>query len=710
MEEVEFEVTTRTGQRRIWAFSASSPGTLRDGRRFVVGTAIDITERKKAEDLLRQSEERYRHLVYTLPAAVYTCDAEGTILLFNRAAVELWGREPETGVDKWCGSWRIFYPDGTPMPVDQCPMSEAIRTGRGIDGREIVIERPDGSRSSVMVYPHPVRDSSGAITGAVNMLVDITERKRSEESLRESRNAERTHRQELEALMQAAPAAMLIARDPDCDQITGNPTAYSMLRMSPGENMSKSAAVPTAASHFEVYCDGKLLPTEEMPIQKAARTGQPVENQELEWRFRDGTSTWVYGSTTPLFDDRSRVRGAVSTFVDITRLKRTEAALREAKAETEAASKAKDDFLATLSHELRTPLSPAILLASEWENNPTLPADARNAFAAIRKDIELEARLIDDLLDLTRVAHGKLRFTPEIADVHELLRETWVLLRPEAGEKQVKIRYELGAPVKWVKGDAVRLQQVFWNVIRNAVRFSPSGGMITIRTRGGERGRILIEIADRGTGIDKADHEKIFMPFSQGHRGTRAGALGLGLAISRSLVELHGGKIAVSSAGVGTGATFSIDLPVATEARSTIRTEEPVPSPVSSALRPRRILLVEDHTQTRNTLTKLLVRRGHEVVAAESARQAREIASTFEFDLVLSDLGLPDGSGHDLMADLRRLRPMCRGIALSGYGMESDIKRSRDAGFDIHLTKPIDVSTLESALRQAGNSHGIREF
>jgi CheY-like chemotaxis protein len=237
------------------------------------------------------------------------------------------------------------------------------------------------------------------------------------------------------------------------------------------------------------------------------------------------------------------------------------------------------------------------------------------------------------------------------------------------------------------------------NVFKNAVRFSPPQSTICFRTHSLANDRIAIEVADQGAGIEADDLERIFLPFDQGHRGHRAGGLGLGLAISRRLVELHGGRITVVSEGPGCGATFTIELPL-TASRPTASTQPAAPLKEVPAIS-RRILLVEDHTQTRNTLARLLTSRGHDVATAESLGQARSVARSFDFDLVLSDLGLPDGNGHELMAELRQLRPTCQGIALSGYGTDSDIQRSRKAGFDLHLTKPVEIGALEDALRQA---------
>jgi CheY-like chemotaxis protein len=303
------------------------------------------------------------------------------------------------------------------------------------------------------------------------------ELRRREETLDESRNAERRRREELEALMEAAPAAIWMTRDRECRCVTGNRAAYQMLRMPADADMMPWSG-GAGPSHVEVYRGGARVEWSDLPMQVAARTGQPVLNQEFEFRFQDGTSTWAYGNASPLVDESGAVRGAVAVFTDISEQKQTEEALRAAKSEAEAASRAKDDFLAVLSHELRTPLNPALMIASEHERNPKLDPEIRAAFAAIREGIELEVGLIDDLLDLTRIAQRRIRLNVQPLDLHDLLRRTWDLVRMEAQSKNLQVVFLLNATNPWVQGDLVRLQQVFWNLFRNAARFTPAGGRV----------------------------------------------------------------------------------------------------------------------------------------------------------------------------------------------------------------------------------------
>ena len=418
----------------------------------------------------------------------------------------------------------------------------------------------------------------------------------------------------------------------------------------------------------------------------------------MEYRFRrwDGEYRWILAQGVALFRGAT-FGGYVGSALDVTESRQVAEDQRHARENAEAASRAKDEFLAALSHELRTPLNPVLLLASEHEKSPDIPASVREDFAAIRKNIALEARLIDDLLDLTRISRGKMQLQTDPIDIHAVLHQALNLVRSDLEAKQLVITLDLSSPEHRIVGDSARLQQVLWNIVLNAVKFTPPGGTVGVRTRPGAERSIRIEIADSGLGIEAEEMPRIFETFGQGRHANnphRFGGLGLGLAIARLLVERHNGRIWAESAGRGYGATFHIELPLTeVETCTELRSDAPSPGPV----RHRRILLVEDHEPTRATLLRLLARHGHEVQGAETVATARALAATGEFELVISDLGLPDGTGHELMASLRADYALT-GIALSGYGMEEDIQRSHECGFYAHLTKPVDMAALEAAI------------
>jgi PAS domain S-box-containing protein len=370
----------------------------------------------------------------------------------------------------------------------------------------------------------------------------------------------------------------------------------------------------------------------------------------------------------------------------------------------EQASAAKDEFLAALSHELRTPLTPVLLTANAMAVDPSLPAALRSDLDMIRRNVELESRLIDDLLDLTRITRGKLQITPKPVDLHETLTLALDICRADTAAKGLRFVTRLDATFHYVSAESVRLQQVFWNLIRNAVKFTPGPGTITVTTqnvrrRGDETPEIIVTVSDTGIGISKDAMGKIFNAFEQGSADVtrRFGGLGLGLAISKRLVDLHGGRIEVQSEGKDQGATFTVTLPtIQAPLRASVSDGKMTVKP----MRPLRILLVEDHDDTRRNMTRLLTALNHTVISAHDAASALKQAAAEAFDLVVSDIGLPDESGLELMKKLRS-RHGLRGICLSGYGMEEDIARSMAAGFLEHLTKPINFERLENAIAAA---------
>jgi PAS domain S-box-containing protein len=373
---------------------------------------------------------------------------------------------------------------------------------------------------------------------------------------------------------------------------------------------------------------------------------------------------------------------------------------RLAKEVAEKANASKDTFLAALSHELRTPLTPVLMMAAMLESDDSLPASKRQALKMIRRNIELEARLIDDLLDLTRVAHGKMELHTDTIDLHVILNQAVEICERHLREKKHKLQIFPDATHAIMEGDPVRLQQAMWNLIRNAVKFTPEHGCISISTSNPVPGRLRFAVQDNGIGFDPAIAGKMFEAFEQGGREiTRQfGGLGLGLVITRSIVEAHGGTVAASSDGPGRGATVSFELPLTPAETKT----EAVAAPQGSAQmkpRSRRILLVEDHADTRSSLEFLLRQNHHEVLGAGSAEEALQLAANHKFDLVISDLGLPDKSGLELMRQLRDEFGL-KGVGVTGYGMEENIKASQAAGFIFHLVKPIRFDQLKQVINQ----------
>jgi PAS domain S-box-containing protein len=380
-------------------------------------------------------------------------------------------------------------------------------------------------------------------------------------------------------------------------------------------------------------------------------------------------------------------------------LQKLDEELRLAKEVAERANLAKDGFLATLSHELRTPLTPALMAVSALQQDPTLSSRVRTDLAMIRRNILLETRLIDDLLDLTRISHDKLELLEAPLDLHSVLRNAIDVCASGIEGKALDLSLTFDADQTDTVGDIVRLQQVFWNVIRNAIEFTPAGGTIRISTSNSKTDEFTVTIADSGVGFDPVDAEKLFESFRQisADVARRTGGLGLGLAISRGIVNAHGGRIWGESPGANLGATIHIELPLRGVTPSIVSTGEASPSNVGGGV--LRILLVEDHEDTRRIFELILKQKGHLVESAGTAEAALHLAGGQEFDLVISDLGLPDLSGTELMTILRE-RHSLRGIALSGYGMEEDIRKSKSAGFDRHLVKPVDPAKIDQLLAE----------
>ncbi|CAA9377467.1 MAG: hypothetical protein AVDCRST_MAG64-389 [uncultured Phycisphaerae bacterium] len=383
----------------------------------------------------------------------------------------------------------------------------------------------------------------------------------------------------------------------------------------------------------------------------------------------------------------------------------TEVGLKQAKDAAESANRVKDRFLATLSHELRTPISPALMIATSMAADEALPPQVRADARTIQRNVELQTRLIDDLLDVTRIENGKLALHPEEVDLHGLLTDCVAICAAEAGARRVRVDYRPPERPHAVRGDPARLRQVFCNLLKNATKFTPPGGEVTVAASGAGERRVRVTVRDTGIGVEPGVLTTMFDPYEQGGRAitNEFSGLGLGLAISKGIVAAHGGTISAASDGKGRGTTLTVELPAeaATFAGTPpdARRQQSRPAEGVRQAAGLSILVVDDHQDTLNAMSRLLRRLDHRVTIADSKAAALTAADGEAFDLVISDIGLPDGSGLELMRELLARRPI-KGIALTGYGLDSDVQATRSAGFDAHLTKPIKFGDVEEVIRQ----------
>ena len=428
----------------------------------------------------------------------------------------------------------------------------------------------------------------------------------------------------------------------------------------------------------------------------------------LHHQVEEGTSPEALRHLTTELERRTLAERRCAELFEREQLARAEAR------ELERANEAKDRFLAILSHELRTPLQPVLSAAASLLRDPRLPLELLEDVRTIQRNVQLEARLIDDLLDLTRITNGKLALERQRINIDSVIARAVDTCEPDVRAKRQTLSVKLGAKRTWVDGDPGRLQQVFWNLIKNAVKFTPHGGAIVVESMdgpgddGGDGGggadharaerRLIVRVSDNGIGIAPEVLPRIFDAFEQGSDdlARKHGGMGLGLAICKVLVERHDGTLSAQSDGDGRGATFTLALPSADAppGAGTAGARGNYATPPGQ--RRLRVLLVEDDPDSNYVMSKLLRSVGHDVTSAHDCASAHGAAAEGAFDVAVCDLGLPDGSGLDVM---RSLKPAgVRGVALTGYGSTNDIRASLAAGFDCHLTKPVTLEQLTSAI------------
>jgi len=653
-----------------------------------------LAEAQMAAEALDRSEERFQAFLRNSPVASWMTDEEGRILFISEPYTRMFGLRPETAIGR--SLFEVY-----PAPYAQTFYDNIRAVAETLGTLETVEDapRPDGTLGHFLVFKFPVRDASGRLlVGGV--AADITGMKRAEEALRE--------KEELFRLATEATSGLIYDWDLETDQVERSLGLQGLLGYWPEE----------IAGHLDwwrerVHPDD--VPRVRREIYGAIEGGSASFSVEYRIRHRDGGYIHAWDKGLIVRDPQGQGVRVVGSTIDISDRERAREELERAHREARAANEAKDRFLATLSHELRTPLTPVLAVLSRLESDRGLAGQA-GELAMIRRNVELEARLIDDLLDLTRVASGKLELHRREVDARETVEHALSTIRPDLEARGLRLEVDLAAEEHRVWADAPRLTQVLWNLLSNAVKFTPPEGAVTLRTCVEERSReLVVEVRDSGIGIEPDVLPRIFDAFEQTDRRItrRFGGLGLGLAVSRAIVDLHGGRLTAASEGPGRGSAFTVHLPlggVQEELEETgiwfSRQHSAAPAPVPDE-KGLRILLIEDHPDTAEAMADLLRLMGHEITVAGSVAAGLAAAERMQagggIGLVVSDLGLPDGSGHDLMRELTR-RWHLKGIALSGYGMEEDVRRSREAGFARHLTKPVDLEALRAAIRQVAGA------
>jgi len=645
---------------------------LSEGEAAVVCTIWDVTERVATQRALvtervavEQKQERLDLAQRVTGLGIFDWQFDQTLPDISPEWRRIYGlaeNSPVPSFEQWAA---LIHPEDRERTIAN---ARAAAGSRETYHDEFRVVWPDGSVHWIASGGKTLCDADGRPVRLFGTVMDISERKAAEQRIAENE-------QQFRLAVQIAPLTMFaVDLNLRCTWVyrpSFHFTELAIIGKRDDELMSAEEAAPFIAFKQHVLDTGR---TERRLLHVSVGGVAVTHDVTLE----------------PLRDAHGHVTGLIGASLDITDF-------ANAKAAAEAASRAKDDFLAVLSHELRTPLTPVLANSILLERDPSLSTEHRKVMSTIRRNVELEARLIDDLLDATRISRNKLSLQKSLINADQSL--TWVLemCRADADAKGLTVTVDLGASTRNVHADPTRFQQILWNLLKNAIKFTPTGGHVMIRTVNPTAACLRIVVEDTGVGITADALPHIFGAFEQGGYAVtqRFGGLGLGLAISQALAQLHDGKITAESAGEGTGATFTFELPTC-DSGTPATAELPDAKPLALNC---RILLVEDNADTRQVMELALSALKCRVTSASTVFEAMAAAEREPFDLLISDIALPDGSGLSLMRDLRN-RHRLRGIALSGFGREQDVAKSKECGFDAHLVKPFSIETLEQTLRE----------
>ncbi len=664
---------------------------------FIQGN--DVTEQKRIEDARHEAAELAEHardrlnaLLDAAPVGIVMADPNGKLLEMNTANVRIWGElMPATENVEQYREWKGWWADGSArhgqlIQPGEWAMARALRGEEGIqDIIEIEPFNHPGMRKTVINSGAAIRDAKGKITGAVIAEVDITSQVRAEEALRESEGR-------LRALI-SATADVVYRMSPD----------WKQMRQLEGRGFMQDTPDPR---HF--WLDDYIAPEDQELVHKTIE--QAIRSKstfDLEHRVRriDGSFGWTLSRAVPMLDMHGEIYEWIGAASDITERKLGEEKLRDA-------DRRKDEFLAMLAHELRNPLAPITSAAQLLQMAKLDEARVQRTSEIIVRQVKHMTSLVDDLLDVSRVTRGMVELEKAPLDIRRIVVDAVEQVSPLIQARRHHLMLHVPPEMAVVSGDKKRLVQVIANLLTNAAKYTPEGGNIVLQSDV-LPDQVILSVQDDGIGMAPVLVERVFELFVQAERTSdrSGGGLGLGLALVKSLVELHGGKVACTSRGAGKGSRFTVCLPRLVDQDQKVERRQ-APRSSFNVSRPLKIMVVDDNADAAQMLAMFLEAAGHQVIVEFHARQALERARNELPDVYLLDIGLPEMDGNELAKQLRA-RPDTNGailIAVTGYGQEHDRQKSIAAGFDHHMTKPVDIAKLSTILAAFGHSESVHRM
>ena len=676
--EVEIRIRRPTDEVR-WVRDIGRLRRSPDGEPiYVTGAMTDVTEFKLAQQALAESASFYRQTLESIPGMTFTNTPEGACEYVSRQWVEFTG--VEAAAQHGDGWLSVLHPD------DRERAFEAWRTAIGglcAYDLEYRVRRADGEYEWFKVRGRAIRDTSGKVARWLGTAVNVNDLKQTEAALRESEERFRTLADNMSQLAWMA--------DPRGHVFWYSKRWFDFTGTTPHEMEGWGWTKVHHPDHVERV---------RAHITSAWEAGEPWEDT-FPLRGKDGAYRWFLARALPIRDARGAVVRWLGTNTDITEQRAAEEALRDA-------DRRKDEFLATLAHELRNPLAPirsGLEVLSRARDEPA----RRHAAETIERQLRHMVRLVDDLLDVARISRGQVELQQSRIRLDEVVATAVETSRPSVERGRHQLTVAVPDETLWLDGDLTRLAQVVSNLLDNAAKYTPEGGLIELDARA-ERGDVVIRVTDTGVGIDAETLPRVFELFARGatRGGASPGGLGIGLSLVRELVEMHGGTVSAASRGDGLGSTFELRLP-RVEQRAAVEGREGTRA--TAGVVPRRVLVVDDNVDAAEMLSMVLELRGHETRTAHDGPGALAAATDWSPEVVFLDIGLPGMDGYEVARRLRRDPAFAETVlvALTGWGSADDKLRAREAGLDVHLTKPVDVADVDDVVARRRRPTGALE-